>query len=329
MVTISLDSPSCEVTLLILCSVVYRDVTRQAKGLYRLKHVGALRNGLAYLSRYNSGWFCHTGGRAPSTDPTIVQNPHGSTIHRATIVQNSNRARAQERRRSRRPGSSRSRRARRRRRSRRSSTAANASKIAKSSDESKQKKIQPALNSNDKLSLPCQQPVEEEAPPIPITELRSKPIHVRRRRCQLWTVQLAAARCNRRTMAMVRVGGGRALRAAAATKWQPRWSGRGEVPPLPAGLGISPSPSAGRGGWEGPWCSYESGRGGEGGRRSAELRPDDVPRGKGRWQRQYVGWPGKGTAAGAELATPWADWACSTRPLLLQYSVEKMGHAWP
>jgi hypothetical protein len=39
--------------------VVYRDVTRQAKGLYRLKHVGALGIGLAYLSRYNSGWFCH------------------------------------------------------------------------------------------------------------------------------------------------------------------------------------------------------------------------------------------------------------------------------
>jgi hypothetical protein len=43
--------------------VVYRDVTRQAKGLYRLKHVGALRIGLAYLSRYNSGWFCHTSVR--------------------------------------------------------------------------------------------------------------------------------------------------------------------------------------------------------------------------------------------------------------------------
>jgi hypothetical protein len=60
MVPVSLDSPSCEVTLLILYLVVYRDVTRQAKGLYRLKHVGALRNGLTYLSRYNSGWFCHT-----------------------------------------------------------------------------------------------------------------------------------------------------------------------------------------------------------------------------------------------------------------------------
>jgi hypothetical protein len=58
-VTVYLNSPSCEVTLLILYSVVYRDVTRQAKGLYRLKHVGALRSGLAYLSRYNSGWFCH------------------------------------------------------------------------------------------------------------------------------------------------------------------------------------------------------------------------------------------------------------------------------
>jgi hypothetical protein len=40
--------------------VVYRDVTRQAKGLYRLKHIGALGSGLAYLSRYNSGWFCHS-----------------------------------------------------------------------------------------------------------------------------------------------------------------------------------------------------------------------------------------------------------------------------
>jgi hypothetical protein len=43
-------------------ALVYRDVTRQAKGLYRLKHVGALWSGLAYLSRYNSGWFCHTVG---------------------------------------------------------------------------------------------------------------------------------------------------------------------------------------------------------------------------------------------------------------------------
>jgi hypothetical protein len=43
--------------------VVYRDVTRQAKGLYRLKHVGALGSGLAYLSRYNSGWFCHRTGQ--------------------------------------------------------------------------------------------------------------------------------------------------------------------------------------------------------------------------------------------------------------------------
>jgi hypothetical protein len=39
--------------------VVYQDVTRQAKGLHRLKHVGALERGLAYLSRCNSGWFCH------------------------------------------------------------------------------------------------------------------------------------------------------------------------------------------------------------------------------------------------------------------------------
>jgi hypothetical protein len=63
MVTVSLDSPSCEVTLFDPVSVVYRDVTRQAKGLYRLKYVGALWSGLAYLNRYNSGWFCHTGLR--------------------------------------------------------------------------------------------------------------------------------------------------------------------------------------------------------------------------------------------------------------------------
>jgi hypothetical protein len=59
MVTVSLDSALCEVTLFILYSVVYQDVTRQANGLYHLKHVGALRNGLTYLNRYNSGWFCH------------------------------------------------------------------------------------------------------------------------------------------------------------------------------------------------------------------------------------------------------------------------------
>jgi hypothetical protein len=44
---------------LILHSVVYRDVTRQAKGLHCLKYVGALERGLVYLSRCNSGWFCH------------------------------------------------------------------------------------------------------------------------------------------------------------------------------------------------------------------------------------------------------------------------------
>jgi hypothetical protein len=57
---VSLDSPTCEVTLFDPVSVVYRDATRQAKGLYRLKYVRALWCGLAYLSRYNSGWFCHS-----------------------------------------------------------------------------------------------------------------------------------------------------------------------------------------------------------------------------------------------------------------------------
>jgi hypothetical protein len=59
MAIVSLDSPSCEVPCLILHSVVYRDVNRQAKGLCHLKYVGALKSGLAYLSRCNSGWFCH------------------------------------------------------------------------------------------------------------------------------------------------------------------------------------------------------------------------------------------------------------------------------
>jgi hypothetical protein len=57
---VSLDSPSCEVPCLILHSLVYRDVTRQVKGLHCLKYVGALERGLAYLSRCNSGWFYHT-----------------------------------------------------------------------------------------------------------------------------------------------------------------------------------------------------------------------------------------------------------------------------
>jgi hypothetical protein len=60
MALVSLDSSSCEVPCFILHSVVYRDVTQQAKGIYRLKHVGARKSGPAYLSRYNSGWYCHS-----------------------------------------------------------------------------------------------------------------------------------------------------------------------------------------------------------------------------------------------------------------------------
>jgi hypothetical protein len=60
MALVSLDSSLCEVPYLILHSVVYRDVTRQAQGLYRLKHVGARKSGLAYLSRCNLDWFCHS-----------------------------------------------------------------------------------------------------------------------------------------------------------------------------------------------------------------------------------------------------------------------------
>jgi hypothetical protein len=86
MVTVSLDSPSCEVTLLILCSVVYRNVTRQAKGLYRLNHVGALRTGLAYLSLYNSGWFCHT-----QTPPPPPEEPLAGGLHQTSGTSSSGR----------------------------------------------------------------------------------------------------------------------------------------------------------------------------------------------------------------------------------------------
>jgi hypothetical protein len=47
-------------TLFAPAFVVYRDITRQAKVLHCLKYVGALKRGLAYLSRCNSGWFCHS-----------------------------------------------------------------------------------------------------------------------------------------------------------------------------------------------------------------------------------------------------------------------------
>jgi hypothetical protein len=71
--TVSLDSPSREVTLFDPVSVVYRDATRQAKELHHLKHVGALERGLAYLSRCNSGWFCHTVPQALVT--SMVARP--------------------------------------------------------------------------------------------------------------------------------------------------------------------------------------------------------------------------------------------------------------
>jgi hypothetical protein len=76
MAFISLDSPSCEVPCWILLSVVYRDVTRQAKGLYRLKHEVALMRGLAYLSRCNSGCFCHTCGVGAGAGAGVAAGRH-------------------------------------------------------------------------------------------------------------------------------------------------------------------------------------------------------------------------------------------------------------
>jgi hypothetical protein len=78
MVTVSLDSPSYELTLFDPVLVVYRDATRQAKGLYCLKYVGALWSGPAYLSRYNSGWFCHImrrGGMGKRSREVFLGNP--------------------------------------------------------------------------------------------------------------------------------------------------------------------------------------------------------------------------------------------------------------
>jgi hypothetical protein len=66
--------------------MVYRDVTRQAKGLYHLKHVGALRNGLAYLSRYNSGWFCHTGHERLQGVGQMKEDDEGIRFHTLRTV---------------------------------------------------------------------------------------------------------------------------------------------------------------------------------------------------------------------------------------------------
>jgi hypothetical protein len=63
--------------------VVYRDDTRQAKGLYRLKHVRALESGLAYLSRYNSGWFCHMILKWISRPSKGKPNSHAWNIQRS------------------------------------------------------------------------------------------------------------------------------------------------------------------------------------------------------------------------------------------------------
>jgi hypothetical protein len=44
-----------------------------------LKHVGALGSGLAYLSWYNSGWFCHTDEAAIAAAHAALPRPHQRT----------------------------------------------------------------------------------------------------------------------------------------------------------------------------------------------------------------------------------------------------------
>jgi hypothetical protein len=80
MAIVSLDSPSCEVPCLILHSVVYQDVTRQAKGLPCLKYDGALKKGLAHLSQCNSGWFCHSGAARIWWDNYCAMQADGHVI---------------------------------------------------------------------------------------------------------------------------------------------------------------------------------------------------------------------------------------------------------
>jgi hypothetical protein len=60
MVTVSLDSPSCEVTLFdpVFSGLSGRYPTGQ--GIIPFEARWSPQNGLAYLSRYNSGWFCHS-----------------------------------------------------------------------------------------------------------------------------------------------------------------------------------------------------------------------------------------------------------------------------
>jgi hypothetical protein len=48
-------------------------------GLYRLKHEAALQRGLAYLSRCNSGWFCHSAEPRKVSGqirPAVLNNRH-------------------------------------------------------------------------------------------------------------------------------------------------------------------------------------------------------------------------------------------------------------
>jgi hypothetical protein len=77
MMIVSLDSPSCEVPCWILLSVVYRDVTRQAKGVTPFEARWSPRKrGLAYLSQCNSGWFCHTEGVLWFNERIVVPKDH-------------------------------------------------------------------------------------------------------------------------------------------------------------------------------------------------------------------------------------------------------------
>jgi hypothetical protein len=66
MVIVSLDSPSCEVTLF---DPLYRWFIGTLPDRPRDY---TLWSGLAYLSRYNSGWFCHTTPKSYSTNHSHV-----------------------------------------------------------------------------------------------------------------------------------------------------------------------------------------------------------------------------------------------------------------
>jgi hypothetical protein len=89
MAFVSLDSPSCEVPCLILHSVVYQDIIRQAKGLYRLKHVEPSRVDSCH-TRFRKGNRMHPICAPGSSSAHIVdvtsEYPNNALMNKSIII---------------------------------------------------------------------------------------------------------------------------------------------------------------------------------------------------------------------------------------------------